>query len=311
MTMNNNFHFFSLLILLVFGLSSCSEEESTKSPLDPDSAPVVAIDRFSSEAGTLMIRTADNGMPAANAAINFDMAPFITTGLGPNGEVVEYYNFDVQSTTPAPIYVLVDAAGNQITGQLNIIDVIPGQSGYNDFWRVTMVTVDADYVANTITNAEDLMAEGFSMNQTNIIVNCPVVPNGSTATKRMGNEEAGLHRGWYEDQVVYYFTFMEKELASGNDGSVPISPIYVCFNINPTEMGGGPPSGFVTESGSDQTHNVVATIPSSSTYSPLWDVYAFDNADFDQVSDLNSAVSATSVGSNLATVNCPVVSVSE
>ena len=47
-----------------------------------------------------------NGLPAANAAVNFDQAPFITKGKGPTGQNVEYYNFDVQPVNPAPIYVL-------------------------------------------------------------------------------------------------------------------------------------------------------------------------------------------------------------
>jgi hypothetical protein len=106
-----------------------------------------------------------------------------------------------------------------------------------------------------------------------------------------------------------YFTFEEKAIiASG--GNVPLSPIYVCFNINADEAGGGPPSGFRVESGTMQTHNVIATIPASGSYSPLWLVNAYDNAEFDNVSDLSTAqsVNNTNLG---ATVNCPVVTTME
>jgi hypothetical protein len=62
----------------------------------------------------------------------------VTTGLGPHGEVVTYYNFEVQSTTPAPICVLFRKGDDKpVAGQLNIVDVIPGDTGYNDFWQVT------------------------------------------------------------------------------------------------------------------------------------------------------------------------------
>src|SRR5690242_12732475 len=79
----------------------------SRQPLDPETAPKVMVDRFSEKAAKLMIRTADNGLPAAGTAVDFDSGePFITQGRGPGGEIVKYYNFDVQPTAPAPIYAL-------------------------------------------------------------------------------------------------------------------------------------------------------------------------------------------------------------
>ncbi len=92
---------------------------------------------------------------------------------------------------------------------------------------------------------------------------------------------------------------------------VPLSPIYVTFNVNPDEDGGGPASGFVTEEGSTQTHNVVATVPGDEGYSPLWLVNVYDNAAFDSVSDLETAMDAEQLAAGVATVNCPVVSVAQ
>ena len=71
--------------------------------------------------------------------------------------------------------------------------------------------------------------------------------------------------------------------------------------------GGGPPSGFLTEPGSDQTHNVVAALPPAADYSPLWNVVAYDNADFGLVIDLSSAQAATVLVPSLGLVNCPIV----
>ena len=101
--------------------------------------------------------------------------------------------------------------------------------------------------------------------------------------------------------------FEDIDLPDEGHPEVPLSPIYVTFNLNPDEEGGGPPSGFVTESDSEQTHNVVATVPGDEGYSPLWLVNLYDNADFDDVSDLDSAEAANILATGAANVNCPVV----
>jgi len=277
--------------------------------VDPDTAMKASIDRFSMEAGTLFVRDSVNGLPGPNEPINFDQVPFITDGLGPYGEFVSYYNFDVQSTEPAPIYVLFrEGEADPVEGQLNIVGVIPGDVGYNDFWRVNKVTVPQNYVANTITDVEEIMGGGYTIEETDIIVNCPIVPDSSTAALRYNaNEDPGLTRGWYETEVVFYFNFAEKPLMVDGSGMVPLSSIYVCFNINPGEPGGGPPSGFKTDS-TGRTHNVPETLPEDELYSPLWSVNIYDNADFDMVHDLASALMANILVIGAAIVNCPIVS---
>jgi sRNA-binding regulator protein Hfq len=85
----------------------------------------------------------------------------------------------------------------------------------------------------------------------------------------------------------------------------------VTFNINPDMEGGGPGSGFVTDPVTGRTHNVAATLPEDDSYSPLWWVSVYDNADFDNVSDLASAQSANILASGVANVNCPVVMVEQ
>jgi len=304
---------FFILLAIAFSITfTACEDNETPTPMakDPDTATKASIDRFSSDAGHLMVRNGSNGLPEANESINFDSGePFITMGLGPDGELVQYYNFDVQPTAPAPIYAFFHENGSPVNDQLNIINVIPGDVGYNDFWEVVKVTVPDDYVANSITNFTDLNSSGYSMEETTTIVNCPVVPEGSTASKRLNGGDASLTRGWYKDQIVFYFNFLEKDIMTTSTDEVPVSPIFVSFNINPDETGGGPASGFVSEGGSAQTHNVVATLPSDAGYSPLWTVSAYDNAEFGLVNNLESASAATSKGSGLANVNCPIVSI--
>lgn len=295
------------LALMAVALAAC-EDTNAPQPRDPDTAPRASIDRFSAAAGNLFVRTVGNGLPAANAPIDFDQAPFITQGLGPGGGLVSYYNFDVQPVAPAPIFVLFrQGEADPVSAQLNIIDVIPGDAGYNDFWQVVRVAVPADYVANTVTSLAGILSAGYTREATTMLVNCPVVPEGSVATQRLGGGSAALIRGWYKNQVVFYFSFEERALSTNIDDEVPVSPIYVAFNINPGQPGGGPPSGFLTETGTSQTHNVVATLPADAAYSPLWSVNIYDNAEFDTVDDLASAQAATLLAAGAALVNCPVV----
>ena len=268
----------------------------------------VRVDRFSVEAGNLFIRTEENGFPGPNEPVDFDMEPFITKGLGPDGEHISYYNFDVMPTEPAPIYVLFrEGEVSPVSGQMNIIDVVPGVEGYNDFWEVHTVTVPWDYEANSVTGFSQIMDAGYDIEETTTLVNCPVVSEGSTASLRYNDGDTGLTRGWYRGSVVYYFNFVEAPLMTDESDMVPLSPIFVTFNINPDMEGGGPPSGFVTEPVTGRTHNVAATLPGDVGYSPLWWVNVYDNADFDNVGDLASASTANILAEGVAKVNCPIV----
>ena len=275
---------------------------------DPATADKASVDRFSDQAAMLMRRSAAPALPGANQPIDFDQgAPFVTLGLGPSGEKVRYYNFDVQPTTPAPIYVLFrEGEDKPLAGQLNIVDVIPGDQGYSDFWQVHKVTVPASYVANAATSKADLAAAGFSTEVTETLVNCPIVPDGSKAALRMASGSPALMSGWYKGKTVRYFSFEEKALTGA---TVPVSPIYVAFNVNPDQTGGGPGSGFKAENGSAQTHNVLATLPSDPSYSPLWLVNVYDNAAFPSVGNLSTAIAARQLGAAVAKVNCPVVDI--
>jgi hypothetical protein len=264
-----------------------------------------SVDRFSSAAGHLQVRTAMNHLPGPNAPVNFDQGPFVTHGFGPHGEHVTYYNFDVQPLTPAPWYVLVrQGETTPVKDQLPIIDALPGDSGYSDFHVVVRVTVPTTYSANHVTSAAAIRAAGYATQTTTTIVNTPIVPEGSTARQRLGGASAALGTGWFDGKTVRFFTFTERPLTGP---TVPVSPIFVTFNKNPGTDGGGPASGFKTEPGMQQTHNVVATLPADAGYSPLWQVSVYDNAAFDQVHDLSTVQRATILAPNVASVNCPIV----
>src|SRR5271156_4428249 len=204
------------------------------------SPPKASIDRFSTAAGHLQVRTATTHLPAPNAPVSFDQGPFVTHGFGPHGEHVTYYNFDVQPLAPAPLYVLYRQGDTTpLAGQLPIVDALPGDSGYSDFHVTVRVTVPATYVANSATSAATLRAAGYPTEKTTSIENTPIVPEGSTAHLRLNGASAALATGWYNGKTVRYFTFVERPLT----GAVtPVSPIFVTFNTNPGTTGGGPGS---------------------------------------------------------------------
>ena len=290
--------------------SAPSYDAARATAKDPTTTPVVAVDRFSDSFAHLFKRTADPSLPAPNAPIDFDQGAFITHGWGPSGEAIRYYNFDVLPDTPAPIYVFFrEGSTSELTEQLHVIDALPGDPGYNDFWEVQKVTVPDSYVANSVTSLAEIQAAGFTVTPTDMLVNCPVVPDGSTAQLRYtADESATLVTGWYRGQVVKYFSFLEHMLISSSD-RVPLLPIYVAFNINPGSNSpmAGPPSGFETEPGTLQTHNVASALPEDPAYTPLWVVSVYDNADFSSVANLAGASAATVLNPNAGTVNCPVV----
>ena len=300
----------SLTTLVV--AAACSSDDSTGPrdvAKDPTTAPRATVDRFSSAPGKLFVRTATNGLPGPNVAVDMDTGPFITSGLGPNGERIKYYNFDVQPVGPAPIFVLFRQGETEpVREQLNIVDVIPGQAGYNDFWQVMKVTVPANYVANAITSVDEIRARAYRVEPTTMIVNCPIVPEGSVARLNFRGGASTLTHGWYRGQVVAYFNFDEAPIATTPQGTVALASIFVSFTINPDEPLGGPSSGFKTEPGTDRTHNVVANLPGQPGYSPLWSVRPWNNSAFDAVHDLASALAAPGYAA-AADVNCPVVSV--
>ena len=278
---------------------------------DINAAAKVSVDRFSSTVGHLMVRTASNGLPAANAPVAFDKAPFITTGFDRTGAVVNYYNFDVQSTTPDDIYVFFKSGSSTpVAGQNNVIPTIPGDTGYNDFWLMSKVTVPDTYVPNSLTSEADILASGYLVSKTTTIVNCPVVPFGSSAARSATAGTASvLSTGWYKGQAVTYFNFGEAALTATATNQVPTSPIYVQFNVDPSASNpaSGPASGFKTETAAaSQTHNVLATLPGDAGYSPLWTVLVISNANFNSVKNLSTATAISSTPAG-ATVNCPVV----
>ena len=175
---------------------------------------------------------------------------------------MEIYYYDFGANTPlagdapltAPIWVFIHGMENGtpqfVTGQHNIVGAVPGEEGYSDLWQVNLVTVPADYEADSIRSADDVMSSGYTVNATDIYVNCPIVPEGSTLETGMP-----LTQGWHNGEAIYYFDFGENP---------PIAaPIYV--PATGMDDQGNP----VTVSGQ---RNIIDVIPGDEGYSDFWRV---------------------------------------
>ena len=296
------------LFIIAAGLNASARPARASEQLkDPDRAPIVSVDRFSDKAGTLLKRSIDKRLPGPNEPIDFDAPPLNTLGLSPTGKPALYYHLDVQSTTPGPVYVLYrEGESKPVRGQLDIIDTLPGERGYNDFRQVWKVWVPKPYEANTITDATSLLKAGYKIEKTDELINMPIVPDHSRARFRFKGGKPELQSAWYQNQVAKFFLFDEAPL-SLSVGQVPISPIYDGFTINPGEPNGG--EEFHTEPNSTQTHNVVATVPGDKGYSPLWLRVVYDSAAWSSVHDLETALKAKVVPAEVLRVNCPIVSI--
>ena len=282
-----------------------SPTQAAQQPKDPDKAPIASVDRFSDAAGTLLKRSADPQLPGPNQPIDFDKQPFNALGLSPTGKPALYYHLDVRPTTPAPVYILYREGENiPVPDQLEVIDTVPGEKGYNDFRQVWKVWVPKDYVANTITDTATLAQSVYKKEKTSDLINMPVVPDKSSADRRYKGGKTVLRRAWYQGQIAKFFVFDEAPLTASQD-QVPTSPIYDGFTANPGTLNGG--EAFRMEPNSRQTHNIVATVPGDTGYSPLWLRIVYDSAAWPSVHNLQTAIKAKVVPADLLLINCPIV----
>jgi hypothetical protein len=73
---------------------------------------------------------------------------------------------------------------------------------YSDFMNVVFVAAPDGYVADTFQSVADIEAAGVTMTETDVVLNLPVVPTGST---------------------------LQDPMASGTDAAAPISPTMVFY----------------------------------------------------------------------------------
>lgn len=271
--------------------------------LDPDETESAPVDRFSDLAG-LFRRSEDPTLPAQNEPIDFD-ARFAVRGLGPAGERVTYYTFDGDNGKPMAVYRIVTDDGEPILGQLDVVASVPGEPGYSDFWQIFEVAAPADYVANSITSEGEVEQSGLEVQATEVTLNRPIAPRGSTAMLRFVEDTPAVSRAWFDDKIVEALAFDEHPLRADR-GAVAYATVYVC--IGAAEDGSTTPAGFCAEDDGEMTRNVVDTLPGDDGYSPYWLVRSYAPTEFSSVDGLSAAMNATGLESR-GLVNCPVVAV--
>ena len=243
---------------------------------------------------------------AQESVLNAAPRTFEVTRGWYQGRPTYYYDFgantgateDRLGVVPAPIYVLVtgfDAEGNPqvVAGQNNIVDVLPGDPGYSDLWQVTFVTTPQDYVANTITSAEQILNGGYELTVPGMFVNCPIAPAGSILA-----EGGDLVQGWYRGQEVFYFDF-----GLNSETTAPIYAFVTGFNENDEPI-------FV-----EGQYNIIDVIPGDEGYSAFWNVNLVVVPEDYQANMITSAAEVQASGYEIREagllVNCPVVRTAE
>ncbi|MDA1215733.1 MAG: hypothetical protein O2812_02530 [Chloroflexi bacterium] len=217
---------------------------------------------------------------------------------------VKYYDFGTKSPASngtvsiAPIFVFItgmDSAGNPqfVEGQHNIVDTVPGVEGYSDLWRVMLVTVPESYQPDSVRSRQELDAAGYSITSTDILVNCPIVPEG---TMLEGGE--ALTQGRSEGDEVYYPDF-----GMNTESAVPIWAF-----ITGMDAAGNPQ--FV-----EGQRNVIDVVPGDIGYSAFWEVNLVIVPEGYQANAIRSAADVRASGYEIIkpglVVNCPVTVVDQ
>ena len=212
---------------------------------------------------------------------------------------VQYYDFGTNSVVvsgnpaTAPIYAFIhgmntDGSPNFVEGQHNVVDVVPGDSGYSDLWQVMLVTVPEGYTPDSITSLQELNNAGYDVTATDILVNCPIVPEGTTLE---GGEP--LTQGWYQGEEVYYPDF--------GPNSATAIPIWAF--ITGMDADGNPQ--FV-----EGQNNVIDLVPGDAGYSAFWQVNLVVVPEGYEANSIQSASGVFDSGYEVIVagivVNCPV-----
>jgi hypothetical protein len=225
----------------------------------------------------------------AGSTLQYSQQP-LTQGWYEDSELY-YFDFGSNSQATAPIYVLFYDDSTPVPGQRNIIDTIPGEPDYSAFWRVHMVTVPDDYVANSARSLADIQAAGYTITPTAMLVNCPVVRTEEPA------QSFDLTDGWYDHRPVTYYNFNNPIPSPDGGASVTPAPIYALFYDDGTPV--------------PNQNNIIDILPGDAGYSDLWQIHQVTVPDSYVANSVHSYAQIEAVGYPVTPldvyVNCPVV----
>lgn len=216
---------------------------------------------------------------------------------------VQYYDFGMNTpligdngVQTQPLWVFIhgmnaDGTPDFVEGQHNIVDTVPGEAGYSDLWQVVFVTVPEDYEPDSIRSAEEVVDSGYETETTNMFVNCPVVPAGTTLE---GGEP--LVQGWNDGEEVFYPDF-----GANPPTTAPIWVFILGMNADGTP-------DFV-----EGQNNIIDTVPGDADYTAFWRVNMVTVPEGYEPNSIRSADDVLAAGYEITqtdmVVNCPVTEV--
>lgn len=210
--------------------------------------------------------------PEATAALD-ELAPRFASEAGLiqgwfRDRTVLYYDFGAVQPDIAAGRVLwpihgFDARGNPVAirGQRPVFSTIPGLSDYSGVWRLTYVVTADKVQPNELRDgasvAAAVRARKASLRLTDVTLNLPIVPRGTT----LARDTTRGTLGWYEGRDVQFFDF----------GPVHLTPIPMWRFASGVDAAGEP----IVIAGQN---SIVDSIPVADAYSDLWQIH-FVNVD--------------------------------
>jgi hypothetical protein len=185
---------------------------------------------------------------AASAAL---AAPSATVARKPvtpgfyRGKSIGYFDFGPIKLKAGNKLAPIWAVTNGASGQHNIVDTVPGQSGYSPLWQLNMVAFAngvTPYLLKSKADVEAAVQKGdVTIQKTSTVVNCPVLGFDQKRT-------AGFSAG----KVIHYYDLGPVKVAPGN----AVTPLYAPKNGVPGQ------------------HNItLETVqPGQTDYPPLWGI---------------------------------------
>jgi mono/diheme cytochrome c family protein len=209
----------------------------------------------------------------------------------------------------AAIYLFVDeATGLPVAGQLPVLDAVPKGAApnvpdlwarrYSAIWELSVVLTAPEYDPADPGVRIDAFEEIFSSPHvrrictTNVYLNCPVLPQGSTVDPG----SPPLEHAWWRGHEI---------LLAPYDVEDGISHPQILFKFED--------SGGATLPSAANPHLVASRIPGEPFYSSIWEVWTVRVPDGYPVTTLRSKDAILAAGLPIASanirLNCPVVAV--
>src|SRR5262245_37523382 len=216
----------------------------------------------------------------------------------------------------ADMYVLYNAATGQRINQPPVIEAVPFPLTTNELvarkfspvWELHALLVDPSYNPNDLSTRIDSAVKvatspyAIADIQTNIFLNCPIVPDGTTLDPVPGGpvaNEPTVRDAFFEGQIVHFVPY------DIEDGGFNPQVLFIFKDGN----------GNILPS-ADTPRIITAKSPGDPFYSSIWEVWAVTVPTGFDISTITSAkqivdngVQKFPVSSTGIRLNCPVVSI--